>query len=238
MIATRTRLTYLAGIDTTPNGSDNLSVYLLITLNGCQLPGRLFGSSICDKFKARAVHAFACFAASVIIACSWFEVESFTGGLIFAGLFGACLGVMVSLPINDAQEILGHERTHLLGQYAGAVYTCAAPFILGGAVISGALVEYLDVWTAPGAYVVCCFTICGGLLLVGLSLKDDTVCFEQEKAGSLANESQISTRINSVRTMKFDIENGTKPGTEAVEPPTPLAHEHHENDVVSARDFS
>ncbi|KAK5073443.1 hypothetical protein LTR64_007419 [Lithohypha guttulata] len=195
------------GIDMHRKGGRNLSVYLLITLNGCQLPGRLFGSTLCDKFRARLIHAIACFSAVIIIGSCWFEVTSFQGGLVFAALFGLCLGVMVSLPINDVQDMLGHERTHLLGQYAGAVYTCAAPFILGGAVISGALVQYFNVWIAPGAWAIGCFTICGALIVLGLSLKDDTGCFvsSNEDRGEVEHDSQCPTRVNSAR---FDIETG------------------------------
>ena len=182
--------------------SEKLAVFLLITLNGCQLPGRLFGSMMCDKVKARKIHVCACFTSVLIIASSWFTVESFRGGLGFAALFGLCLGVMVSLPINDMQEILGNERTYLLGQYAGAVYTCCCPFMLGGIVTAGALIQYFDVFIAPAIWTICCFSAGGVLMLIGLCIKDDTACFEElddenQTRGS-RTECGGSTRTNSL----------------------------------------
>lgn len=144
---------------------------------------------------------------------------------------------MVSLPINDVQEILGHKRTWLLGQYAGAVYTCAAPFILGGAVISGALVQNFDIWIAPGAYVVGCFVNTGVLLLIGLSLKDDTACFEMDKDAKFASMSQASTRVNSIEGTRFDIESGQRPAASA-QPQHVDNCEPSLNDRVSTKDFS
>lgn len=184
--------------------SKKLGVYLLITLNGCQLPGRLCGSMMCDKIKARKIHAAACLISVIVIASCWFSVTSFKGGLSFASLFGLCLGVMVSLPINDIQDILGNDRTYLLGQYAGAVYTCCCPFILGGVLISAALIQYFDVFIAPAVYTMGCFSAGGVFILIGLLIKDDTVCFEDfeevenEPCAASAFESGQSTRANSV----------------------------------------
>lgn len=177
--------------------SHELDLYLLVTLNACQLPGRLFGSTLCDKFSARKIHAIACFAATIVVGACWFEVASFEGGEAFAALFGLTLGIMVSLPINDVQDLLGNDRTHLLGQYAGAVYTCCCPFILGGAVITGALVQYFDVWIAPGAWCIACFVLGGCGILVGLWMDDDTSCFGDAPRGSMSDHGE-STRCNSV----------------------------------------
>jgi len=159
--------------------SSQLGVYLLVTMNACQLPGRLLGSTMCDKFRARKIHAIACFVTVIVIGSCWFTVTTFNGGLTFVALFGLMLGVMVSLPINDVQEILGNKRTHLLGQYAGAVYTCCCPFMLGGAVVAGALVQYFDIWIAPGAWCIGCFSFGGCGLVLELCIKDDTACFEE-----------------------------------------------------------
>ncbi|KAK5951646.1 hypothetical protein OHC33_007325 [Knufia fluminis] len=185
--------------------SSQLAVYLLVTLNACQLPGRLLGSTMCDKFRARKIHAIACFVAVIVIGSCWFTVSTFEGGLVFVALFGLTLGVMVSLPINDVQEILWNKRTHLLGQHAGAVYTCCCPFMLGGAVIAGAMVQYFNVWVAPGAWSMSCFFLGGCGLVVGLCIKDDTACFElpESDEGTGEGESERkssyggSTRVNS-----------------------------------------
>lgn len=186
--------------------SSKLELYLLITLNACQLPGRLFGSTLCDKFSARRIHAVACFAAATVVASCWFTVSSFEGGEVFASLFGLTLGIMVSLPINDVQDLLGHDRTHLLGQYAGAVYTCCCPFILGGAIISGALVQFFEVWVAPGAWCVVCFVLGGIGIVVGLMIQDDTMCFGDE-VGGRDDEEQVngSKRCNSVHGSVGDV---------------------------------
>lgn len=200
--------------------SRRLGVFLLITMNGCQLPGRLFGSTLCDRFQARKIHAIACFCAVLLVGSCWFEVSSFAGGMSFAALFGTCLGVMVSLPINDVQDLLGHGRTGLLGQYAGTVYTCCSPCVLCGAVISGALVEYLGVRIAPGLWCMGCFTIGGCGIILGLCMKDDTDCFQDLdddadaevacRAGSPFT-SQAPTRVNSnigvdAEQSKMDVE--------------------------------
>lgn len=159
-----------------------LTVYLVVILNACQLPGRLLGSTLCDKFRARKIHAISCLAAILIIAPFWFRATTYVQGCAFASLFGLTLGVMVSLPINDAAEILGPSRTDLLGQYAGAVYTIASPFILGGAVVGGALIDDLHNHAA-GLWAVSCFAACLVLLIISLTMPDDTWKFDVDSKG-------------------------------------------------------
>lgn len=178
------------------DSSPKMEFYLVITLNACQLPGRLFGSSLCDKFRARKIHVLACFAAVVIVGACWFEVSSFEGGEVFAAFFGLTLGVMVSLPINDIQDLLGDNRTQLMGQYAGVVYTCCCPFIVGGAVVAGALVKSFDVLIAPAAWCTVCFGLGGFGILVGLWMEDDTSCFEDDSRMG-TSEHEGSTRRKS-----------------------------------------
>lgn len=158
--------------------SRELGVYLVITLNACQLPGRLLGSTLCDKFRARKIHAVACLVACILIGPCWFSVSSFEGGVAFAGLYGSTFGVMASLPINDVQDLLGNGRTHLLGQYAGTVYTCCSPFMLAGGVLVGLLVAMFDVDVAPAVWCMVCFGLGAVLIVVGLVIEDDTGCFE------------------------------------------------------------
>ena len=203
-----------AGTGVDMDRSRRLSVYLLITMNACQLPGRLFGSMLCDKFRARKIHAVACFCSCILIGGCWFKVSSFPGGMVFVALFGATLGVMVSLPINDVQDLLGNERTYLLGQYAGTVYMCASPFIFGGAVISGALVQYFNIKMAPGVWTIVCLGTGGCLIVIGLCMKDDTACFEDlDGETEDGSNSTGSTRVNSV--INYDLEGGAAEQKEA-----------------------
>lgn len=101
------------------------------------------------------------------------------------------LGIMVSLPINDVQELLGHKRTHLLGQYAGVVYICCSPFMLGGALISGVLVERFDVQVAPGIWCAACFVVGGCVILAGLCMENDTSCFEDDSQTETCQRKQL-----------------------------------------------
>lgn len=175
--------------------SHQLGVYLVVTLNACQIPGRLFGSSLCDRFRARLIHAVACFVAAVVVAACWFAITTYQGALGFVALFGLALGVMVSLPNNDVQDLLGDKRTYLFGQYSGTVYTCCSPFVLSGAVVTGALVQYFGVQVAPAVLCMGCFVIAGCGLILGLVVKDDTACFEG--GGASADGREGWSRINS-----------------------------------------
>ncbi|RMZ91048.1 hypothetical protein DV736_g1713, partial [Chaetothyriales sp. CBS 134916] len=164
----------------------DLTVYLVVILNSCQLPGRWLGSTMCDYIKARKVHCTATLANAVLIYAGWLRSRDFASAAVFAGLYGFLLGIMVSLPVNNVQEVLGH-RTELFGQYSGAMYTCAAPFILCGAVVAGALVDSkLNGITGAGIWAASVFLTGGLLILVSLLIPDDTYKFDEQKMeGSL-----------------------------------------------------
>jgi MFS family permease len=161
------------------DGDKDMTVYIVVAMNACQLPGRLLGSTVCDYVKARKIHVVACIVAVIEVALAWNLTYSYHGACIFASFFGLILGIMVSLPINDAQEILGKNRTHLLGQYAGMVYTCASPFILAGGIVTGALVDRYHVKSA-GIWACATFGIGSVLILVSLMIKDDTWKFDED----------------------------------------------------------
>ena len=160
-------------------GDKDLTVYIVVAMNACQLPGRLLGSAVCDYVKARKIHAVACIVAIIEVAFAWNLTSSYAGACTFASFFGLILGIMVSLPINDAQEILGWRRTHLLGQYAGTVYTCASPFILAGGIVTGALVDRYHIRSAS---IWACVTFGLGFILImtSLMIKDDTWKFDKD----------------------------------------------------------
>ena len=161
------------------DGDKDLTVYIVVAMNACQLPGRLLGSTICDYVQARKIHAVACIAALIEVALAWNLATNYAGACTFASFFGLILGIMVSLPINDVQEILGKDRTHLLGQYAGMVYTCASPFILTGGIVSGALVDHHHI-RAPGIWACVTFGLGFVLIFISLVIKDDTWKFDQD----------------------------------------------------------
>lgn len=161
------------------DGDKDLTVYIVVAMNACQLPGRLLGSTVCDYVKARKIHAVACILALIEVALAWNLASNYAGACAFASCFGLILGIMVSLPINDAQDILGGERTHLLGQYAGTVYTCASLFILIGGIAAGALVDRYHIHSA-GIWACVTFGLGFVLILTSLVIKDDTWKFDQD----------------------------------------------------------
>ena len=113
----------------------------------------------------------------VLVAAFWPTVRGFGAGGVFAGLYGFILGIMVSLPINDIQEILGEKRKHLFGQYAGVAYTIASPFILGGVAFAGFLADTHGALSA-GLFSAVTVAIGGVFLLMSSVLKDDTQDFD------------------------------------------------------------
>jgi Major Facilitator Superfamily len=161
------------------DGDNDLTVYIVVAMNAGQLPGRLLGSTICDYISARKAHAVACIVAIIEVALAWNLANNYIGACTFASFFGLTLGIMVSLPINDAQEILGTRRTHLLGQYAGTVYTCSSPFILAGGIVTGALVDRYHIKSAG---IWACVTLGLGfiLIMVSLMIEDDTWKFDED----------------------------------------------------------
>lgn len=169
-----------------------LTVYLVIIMNACQLPGRLLGSTLCDKLQSRKIHATACVAAVLVVGSAWFLATTYAQGCAFATVFGLMLGTMVSLPINDAAEILGPDRSHMLGQYAGVMFSIASPFVLAGAVISGALVDHLHVRNA-GIWAMCCFAACAALIVLSLVLPDDTWKFGEQAGDTPGSETATLT---------------------------------------------
>lgn len=182
--AQRRHLGIAENIDETGNavhfdGDNDLTVYIVVAMNAGQLPGRLLGSTICDYLEARKVHAVACIVALIEVALAWNLADNYAGACVFASFFGLILGIMVSLPINDAQDILGTHRTHLLGQYAGTVYTCASPFILAGGIVSGALVDRYHIKSA-GMWACVSFGLGFILIMASLLIKDDTWKFDEE----------------------------------------------------------
>lgn len=161
------------------DGDKDMTVYIVVAMNACQLPGRLLGSTVCDYVKARKIHAMACVIALIEVALAWNLANNYLGACLFASCFGLILGIMVSLPINDAQDILGRDRTHLLGQYAGTVYTCASPFILAGGIVTGALVDRYHI---ASVCIWACVAFGGGsmLIMVSLLIEDDTWKFDED----------------------------------------------------------
>ncbi|RMZ83019.1 hypothetical protein DV737_g1783, partial [Chaetothyriales sp. CBS 132003] len=159
----------------------NLTVYLVVILNSCQLPGRWLGSTMCDYIAARKVHCVATLANAVLIYAGWLRSRDFASAAVFAGLFGFLLGIMVSLPVNNVQEVLG-DRMRLFGQYSGAMYTCAAPFMLCGAVVAGAMVDSKeDGITGAGIWAASVFLAGGLLIFVSLLIPNDTYNFDEPK---------------------------------------------------------
>jgi MFS family permease len=161
------------------DGDNGLTLHVVVAMNAGQLPGRLLGSTICDYISARKAHAVACIVAIIEVALAWNLANNHTGAYTFASFFGLTLGIMVSLPINDAQEILGTRRTHLLGQYAGTVYTCASPFNLAGGIVTGALVDRYHIKSA-GIWACVTFGLGFILIMVSLMIKDDTWKFNED----------------------------------------------------------
>lgn len=124
------------------------------------------------------MHAVACLTFVLLVGSLWPVTTSYGAAGTFAGLLGSTLGIMASLPINDVQDILGHNRTALLGQYAGLVYTIASPFIFTGAVIAGALVDNAGVVYA-GIYASSAIFLGAVFIILSLQLEDDTWKFDR-----------------------------------------------------------
>ena len=173
-----------------------LTVYLVVILNACQLPGRWLGSTLCDYIKARKIHCLTCVAITILILPAWLKSKHYPSAATFAGLFGFLLGIMVSLPVNDVQEILGDDRAHLFGQYSGVMYTCASPFIFGGAVIAGALVDTVGLYEA-GVFAGSVFFAGGCLIFLSLYVPDDTWKFDEEREGEVEYKNKNENRWKS-----------------------------------------
>jgi MFS family permease len=172
------------------NTDGPLTVYLVVIMNGSQLPGRLFGSTLCDYLRARKIHFVSCLVATAVILTFWLKATSYAAGCTFAALFGLILGIMVSLPINDTQDILGSHRTQLLGQYAGVVYTIASPFVLGGALIGGIIVDHFHT-RAAGIWAASTFGVGAVLICLSFVLKDDTWKFDDPRERPLDEEEEV-----------------------------------------------
>lgn len=167
------------GVDVT--NREQLAVYLLICLNASQFPGRVFGSTLCDKFQARKLHILACLMGVSITGAFWFVASSFEAGMVFSALIGLTLGLLAALPVNDVADILGNSRMHLFGQYTGVVYACASLPILTGILVTGAAVQAYDVYIAPAAWAMACFLLAAILIFVSLRMKDDTNVFDEDE---------------------------------------------------------
>ena len=107
---------------------------------------------------------------------------------------------MVSLPINDIQEILGEKRKHLFGQYAGVAYMIASPFVLGGVAFAGYLADTFGA-LPPGIFSAATVTV-GALFLFASSwLKDDTQDFDDARRFSqkttISEEESVAESIMS-----------------------------------------
>jgi MFS family permease len=183
------------------DGDKDMTVYIVVAMNACQLPGRLLGSTVCDYVKARKIHAVACFVAVIEVALAWNLTHTYIGACFFGSFFGLILGIMVSLPINDAQDILGKDRTHLLGQYAGTVYTCASPFILTGGLVTGALVDRYHI-AAAGIWACVTFGVGFLLIVVSLVIKDDTWKFDEYTLPQ--TEKAIQTKLDDEGLERVD----------------------------------
>ena len=127
----------------------------------------------------------------MLVSVFWVHTTGFDAAAAFAGLFGATLGIMVSLPINDIADILGDERQKMLGQYAGFVYMIASPFILSGAVIAGVLVDKVRVSHA-GLFAAVAIGVGSIFIALSLVLEDDTWKFN-----SSPRHSQTSSIVGS-----------------------------------------
>lgn len=81
--------------------------------------------------------------------------------------------------------------------------------MLGGAVIAGTLVQHFDVTIAPGVWCMACFSLGGCGIIVGLCIKDDTACFEEEEdCGSTCSGSTIVDSRSSVQGENEKTEDG------------------------------
>ena len=134
-----------------------------------------------------------------LVSVFWVHSTGFGAAAVFAGLFGATLGIMVSLPINDIADILGPSRQKMLGQYAGFVYMIASPFILVGTVIAGVLVDKFRVSHA-GVWAAVTIGIGAVFIFLSLVLEDDTLKFDRSPRHSQANSINGSTVVGDELT--------------------------------------
>lgn len=77
--------------------SADLASYLLPTLNAASIVGRTAPNFIADRIGGMNVLIPAISAAAILAYC-WIAISSAAGCFVFAGLYGLCVGVMLSVP--------------------------------------------------------------------------------------------------------------------------------------------
>lgn len=160
-------------------------------MNASQLPGRVFSSVLADHVRSRYLHITALLMTALIVPPFWLRLSvthhqhgslSLAAVYTFTIIYGLLHGSIVALTATDIQELLKHipnagqrqssDRTRAknnYGQLSGVVYTAAAPFILGGPLVTGRLVDMSDI-RVVGIWAAACFAIAATLMGVSLCI--------------------------------------------------------------------
>ena len=128
--------------DTGSVGSmDGLKTFwFLAIMNASSAVGRLSSAFLAHRFGELNIHIGSACGATVLALVLWVLASSAAAALPFVILFGIVSGTLIAMPAACVASFLPNVEQQRLGQWTGMMYTVAAPFVLTGPLIGGALI--------------------------------------------------------------------------------------------------
>ncbi|EMD37082.1 hypothetical protein CERSUDRAFT_51719 [Gelatoporia subvermispora B] len=132
---------YIEVYANTEGVSQNVSNYLLPIINAWGLPSRIIPGLLADKFGALNVLVPCTIICGIIVLALWLTAHSAASIIVFASIYGFCIGAFVSLVPAHVANISPMDK---FGARLGSIYLLVAVSTLVGTPTAGAFVKTLD----------------------------------------------------------------------------------------------